>query len=95
MWAVVGAFGLESGLRAVRANLLCVRRAHRDVEGSVGVAEGGGEDVDESEVSARDEAADLELGGAVAGESGGVYHSGDLVVTGGPAHGTAAGVGET
>ena len=49
VWAVVGAFGLD--LRAVRGNLLCVRRAHRDVEGSVGVAEGGGEDVDESEVT--------------------------------------------
>ena len=41
MRTIVGEFGLVSGLRAVRAGLLGVRGAHRDVKGSIGVAQGG------------------------------------------------------
>ena len=43
MWASVSTFDLKPGLRAVRPSLLGVRRADRDVDGSVRVAEGGGE----------------------------------------------------
>ena len=56
MWAVVGEFGFVAGLCAVGLGLLGVRRADRDVEGGVGVAKGGGQDVGGSELSARNEA---------------------------------------
>ena len=55
VWVIVGKFGFVPGLRGVRASLLSVRRANRDVEGSVGVAEGGGEDTRGSQVGAKDE----------------------------------------
>ena len=48
--AIVGEFDLMSGLRAVRAGLPSVRGANRDVKGSVGVAQGGGEDIRGSQV---------------------------------------------
>ena len=50
VWAVVGEFGFVPGLCAVGPGLLGVRRADRDVEGGVGVAKGGGEDVGGSEL---------------------------------------------
>ena len=61
VWAVVRKFGLVSGLRAVGASLLRVRGADRDVKGSVGVAQGRGEDIRGPQVSARDEPRDLHL----------------------------------
>ena len=57
-----------------------MRRADRDVDGSAGVAKGGGEDVSGSEVSARNEARNLGLGSAVAGLSRGVHKCSDRVV---------------
>ena len=51
--AAVGEFGLESDLRAVKASLLGVRGADRDVKGSFGVAQGGGEHARGSQVGAR------------------------------------------
>ena len=65
MRAVVGAFGLKPGLHAVRASLLGVRRANRDVQGGARVA-GGGEDVGRPEIGARDEDRNLGLGGVIA-----------------------------
>ena len=79
VWAVVGQFSLEPGLRAVRASLLCVRRADRDVRGGVRVAKGVGG----PEVCAWDEARNLGLSGVVTGLSSGVNECGDRVVAAG------------
>ena len=57
-------FGFTPDSCAVRHSLLGVRRADRNVEGGVRVAEGRGEDVGGPEVSARDEAGNLRLGSA-------------------------------
>ena len=76
MWATVSKFG-------TRSSLLGVRRADRDVEGSVRVAEGGGEDVGGPEIGGRDEARDLTLGGAVAGLRSSVNKCSDRVVAAG------------
>ena len=65
----VGKCGLKPGLRAVRPSLMGVRRVDRDVEGSLRIDEGRGEYVRGPEVSARDEARNLSLGSAVAGQS--------------------------
>ena len=93
VWAVVSEFGIAPGLRAVRSCLLGVRRADRDVEGGVGVAKGGGEDVGGSGVSARNEAGNLCLCTAVAGLSRGVHKCSDRVVAACGFAQSAAGVG--
>ena len=67
VWATVGEFGLVSGLRAVSTSLLSVRGADRDVKGGVGVAQGRGESVRRSQVSARNEPRDLHLSRALRG----------------------------
>ena len=86
--AIVVKFGHEHGLGAVWIGLLGVRRADRDVEGSVRVAEGG------PEICAREEARDLSLGGAVGGLGSSVNKCSDRVVTAsGLAQGTTSGVG--
>ena len=91
---MVSKFSTTPGLCAVRPGLLGVRRAGRDVEGGVGVAKGGGEDVGRSEVCAGNEAGNLGLGNAVAGLSRGVHKCSDRVVSaGGLAQGAAGGVG--
>ena len=67
-----------------------MRGADRDVEGSVGVAQGTGEDVSGPQISARGEPRDLHLSRAVAGLSS----CGDCVVsTRGLAHCAAGGLG--
>ena len=92
--AIVSRFGLEPGLSAVWASLLCVRGADRDVQGSVRVAEGGGEDVGGPEIGARGEARKLSLGSAIAGLRRRVHTCSDRVVAaGGLAQGTIGGVG--
>ena len=48
VWAAAGEFGVVPDLCAVRPGLPGVRRADRDVDGGVGVAKGGGEDIDGS-----------------------------------------------
>ena len=90
VWAVVGQFSLEPGLRAVRASLLCVRRADRDVRGGVRIAKGVGG----LEVCAWDEARKLGLSCVVTGLSSGVNECGDRVVAaGGLAQVATGGVG--
>ena len=76
VWAVVGQFSLEPGLRAVRACLLCVRRADRDVRGGIRIAKGVGG----PEVCAWDEARKLGLSCVVTGLRSGVNECGDRVV---------------
>ena len=83
MWAIVSNFGLTPGLRAVRSSLLGVRRADRDVEGSVRVAEGGSEDVGGPKIGAREEARHLSLGGVVTGLGTRVNKCGDRVLASG------------
>ena len=83
MWAVVGKFGLEPGLRALWASLLGVRRADRDVQGGVRVAKGGGEDVGGPEISAKDEAWNLGLSGVITRQGSSVNKCGDYVVSAG------------
>ena len=82
VWAVVGKFGLEPGLRAFWATLLSVRRAGRDVQGSARVAKGGGEHVGGPEISARDEAGNLGLSGVIAGLGSSANWCGGRVVAG-------------
>ena len=77
---MMGEFGFMPGLCAVRPSLPGVRGADRDVEGGVGVAKGGGEDVGGSEVSAKNEAGNLGLSSAVAGLSRCVYQRSNRVV---------------
>ena len=92
VWAMVGEFGLVSGLCAVGTSLLCVRGADRDVEGGAGVAQSTGDR--RSHVSARDEPRDLHLSRAVTGLSSCVYQGSDCVVsTHGLAHRAAGRVG--
>ena len=75
----MGAFGLKPGLRAVRASLLGVRRANRDVQGGVRVANGG-EDVGGPEISAKDDARNLGLGGVITGMGSSMDECGNRIV---------------
>ena len=91
--AILVKFGREPGLDAVWAGLLRVRRADRDVQSGVRVAESGGEDVAGPEVGARNEARNLCFGSVVTRLSSGVNLGGELVVAaGGLTQGTAGGV---
>ena len=93
VWAKVDKFGFTPGC-AVRPGLLGVRRADRDVEGGVRVAEDRGEEVGGPEVSARDETGNFSLGSAVVGLSRSVHKCSDRVVAaGGLAQDTTGGVG--
>ena len=94
VWAIVGEFGLVSGLRAVSASLLCMRGADRDAESGVGVAQCRGENIRRSQVSTRDEPKDLHLSRAFTGLSSSMHQRGDCVVpTRGLAHRAAGRVG--
>ena len=59
MRAIMREFGLVSGLRAVRAGLLGVRRADGNVKGSARVLLGRGENVRRAQVRAKDEPQNL------------------------------------
>ena len=78
--AVVSKFSFTPSLCAVRACMLGVRRADREVKVSLGVAQGGGEDIRSSQVGARDEPRDLRFSRAVARLSRCVHQRGDRVV---------------
>ena len=66
MGPIVLKFGLDPGLSAVCASLRCVRGADGDIQGSVGVAQGRGEDVCGPQVRARDETGNLHLSSVIA-----------------------------
>ena len=92
--ATVVIFGREPGLGAIWASLLCVRRAYRDVQGGVRVAEGGSEDVGGPEVRGGNEARNLGLSDVITGLSSSVDEGGDRVVaTSSLVQGAAGGVG--
>ena len=59
-----------------------MRRGNRNVQGSVRVAEGGGEDIGGPEITARDEAKNLGLGGVIAGLGSSMDKCGDCTVAG-------------
>ena len=59
-------FRLDPRLSAVSASLRRVRGADGDIQGSVGVAQGRGEDVCGPQVRARDETGDLHFSGMIA-----------------------------
>ena len=65
----------------LRACLPSVRRADRDVEAGVRVAQGRGENIRQPQVSARDEPRELHLSRAVTRLSCCVYQRGDRVVS--------------
>ena len=91
--AVTFHLGRHPGLRAVSASLQGVRRADGHVERRVGVAQGRGEDISRSQVSAGDEAGDLHLRGVVTLLRSRVQEGGDSVVTAsGLTQGAAGGV---
>ena len=81
MWAKVGEFGLVSSLRAFGTSLLSLRGADRDVKGSAEVAQGRGENIRRTQVSARDEPRDLHLSRAVTRRSCCVHQRSDRVVS--------------
>ena len=81
--------GLASTLVCSQAQLLGVRGADQDVEGSSGSEEVGG-----PEIGPKDEVRDLSLGGVVAGLGSSVNNCGGrVVVVGGLAQGAASSVG--
>ena len=66
MGPIVLKFGLDPRLSAVSTSLRRVRGADGDVQGSVGVAQGRGEDVCGPQVRARDETGNLHFSGMIA-----------------------------
>ena len=66
MGRVVLMFGLDPRLSAVSTSLRRVRGADGDIQGSVGVAQGRGEDVCGPQVRARDETGNLHFSSVIA-----------------------------
>ena len=63
---IVLVFGLNPGQGAVSTSLTSVRGADGDIQGSVGVAQGRGEDVCGPQVRARDETGNLHFSSVIA-----------------------------
>ena len=63
---IVLEFGLNPGQCAVGTSLTSVRRADGDIQGSVGIAQGRGEDVCGPQVRARDETRNLHFSSVIA-----------------------------
>ena len=66
MGPIVLKFGLDRRLSAVSTSLRRVRGTDGDIQGSVGVAQGRGEDVCGPQVRARDETGNLHFSGVIA-----------------------------
>ena len=66
MGRVVLMFGLDPRLSAVSTSLTRVRGADGDIQGSVGIAQGRGEDVCRPQVRARDETGNLHFSSVIA-----------------------------
>ena len=66
MGPIVLMFGLDPRLSAVSTSLRGMRGADGDIQGSVGIAQGRGEDVSGPQVRARDETGNLHFSGVIA-----------------------------
>ena len=81
MGPIVLMFGLDPRLSAVSTSLRRMRGADGDIQGSVGVAQGRGEDVCGPQIRARDETGYLHLRGVVTLLCSSMNEGGDGVVT--------------